>query len=300
MKIKLILQPDQFTSFTSWYLAPLWREYFDIESYDQTKTYGKNTLFVFWWMNADDPLVNKLHEQGYKIVIDNLWEIHNAKFDQFYQLNDPNWWWWNESLWWRALGYNQYIPEKTYKKIALMPVRRVSTTRDTIVKKIQPCLDQMLWSYRGQHLPNDNYTGESRDINQRFMNPQWYNDTCINLVVETVQFGNGLIVSEKTYKPCAFYQPMLIVGKSGALEFFKKQGFETFDNIFDESYDQEIDFEKRLNSVLENLNTITNEPYSDLTWSKLKHNHNRFFNEQLCKQQITTEIIQPLIEYAET
>jgi hypothetical protein len=158
----------------------------------------------------------------------------------------------------------------------------------------------MLWSYRSQHLPNDDYIGESSDINQRFMNPQWYNDTCINLVVETAQFGNGLIVSEKTYKPCAFYQPMLIVGKSGALEFFKKQGFETFDNIFDESYDQEIDFEKRLHIVLENLNRICKEPYSDFTWEKLKHNHNHFFDETLVKKCIIKEIIEPLIEYAET
>jgi hypothetical protein len=300
MKIKLILQPEQFTSFTSWYLEPLWHQYFDIEVHDPTKTYDKSALFVFWWMNADGPLVHKLHEQGYKIVIDNLWEIRNAKFDQYYQLNNQNWWWWNESLWWRALGYDQYIPEKTYKKIALMPIRRLSTTRDTIVKKMQPYLDQMLWSYRDQHLPNDEYPGESADINQRFMNPKWYNDTCINLVVESVQIGTGLIVSEKTYKSCAFYHPMLIIGQSGALEFIKQQGFETFDNMFDESYDQETDFEKRLHMVVENLNQVSKESYSDLTWAKLKHNHDHFFNQQLCEQKIMEEIIQPLLEYAET
>ena len=299
MKIKLVLQPGQFTSFTSWYLESLWREYFDIELYDETNTYNKNTLFVFWFRNVNDALVNKLFAQGYKIAIDNLWETHNAEFDQFYQINNINYWWWNESLWWRALGYDQYVPNKTYKKIALMPIRRVSQIRNLIVEKVQPWADQMIWSYKDQHLPEDEYVGETKEVNQRFMNPQWFDDTCINLVVESAQGSSGLIVSEKTYKPLAFYQPMLIVGRSGALEFIKHQGFETFDNIFDESYDQEIDFEKRLHIVLENLNRIRKEPYSDLTWKKLKHNHHLFFNEVLVKNCIVKEIIQPLIEYAE-
>ena len=73
-----------------------------------------------------------------------------------------------------------------------------------------------------------------------------------------------------------------------------------FDNMFDESYDQEIDFNKRLHMVVENLNKISQTPYSDLTWDKLKHNHNHFFNKQLCEQKIIEEIIQPLLEYAET
>jgi hypothetical protein len=299
MKIKLILQPDQFSSFTSWYLEPLWFKYFNIELYDRNKSYDKNTLFVFWWMNANDTIVNELYNQGHKVVIDNLWEIHNSKFDQFYQLNNPNWWWWNESLWWQALGYDQYVPDRTYRKIALMPIRRVSHTRDQIVNKLQPWLDQMLWSYRDQLLPDDNYHGDSADVNQRFMNPHWYNDTCVSLVVETDQFDPGWIVTEKTYKPCAYYQPMLIIGQVGALKLIKNQGFESFDNVFDESYDQETDFEKRLHMVVENLNRISKESYSDLTWAKLKHNHNHFFNQQLCEQKIIEEIINPLLEYAE-
>ena len=300
MKIKLVLQPDQFTSFTSWYLESLWQEYFDIELYDETKIYSKTTLFVFWWLNSDHQLISKLFDQGHKVVIDNLWETNNIEFDQFYQLCNSNWWWWNESLWWSALGYDQYVPNKTYKKLALMPIRRVNKIRDLIVKKIQPWADQMIWSYRDHSLPGDKYVGETKEVNQRFMNPQWFDDTCINLVVESAQSSPGLIVSEKTYKPCAFYQPMLIVGRPGALEFIRNQGFETFDNIFDETYDQETDFEKRLHIILENLNQVCKEPYSDLTWEKLKHNHNLFFDKQLVKDRIVNKIIEPLIEYAET
>ena len=131
--------------------------------------------------------------------------------------------------------------------------------------------------------------GQFNSFTSWYLEPLWREYFDIELYDET-----------KTYKPCAFYQPMLIVGRSGALELMENQGFETFDNIFDESYDQEIDFEKRLHIVLENLNRICKEPYSDLTWKKLKHNHHLFFNEVLVKDSIVKEIIEPILEYAET
>lgn len=293
MKVKLVLQPDQFSSFTSYYLEPLWKEYFDIEIYNSSTYYDKSTLFVFWAVNVKDDIVNKLQEQGCKIVIDNLWESYDTEYDKFYQLNNLNWFWWNESLWWRALGYHGYSPTKNYKNLALMPIRKIRPNRNYIVDKLGPLKDQMIWSYKNQKLPNDN--GD-----QRFMSPDWYNDSYLSLVVETMQNTPGLIISEKSYKPCAFFHPMLIIGLPGVLAVLKQQGFETFDNIFDESYDTEVQFAKRLNIIIENLNNFKMQQYSDETWSKLEHNHNHFFNEDLCKQGIVREIIKPLLHYAET
>jgi hypothetical protein len=297
MKIKLVLQPNQFTSFTSYYLEPLWREYFDIELHDESKTYNPSTLFVC--LNNDDLVAGKLLDQGHKVVIDNLWENHSADFDRFYQLSNPNWWWWNESLWWKSRKYDQYVPNKTYKKIGLMTIRRADSIRDLIVTKMQPWLDQMLWSYKDKRMQDDRYLEDTNEVDQRFMNPQWFDDTCINVTVES-GIDLGLIATEKIYKPLAFYQPVLVIGQPGVLEFIKSQGFETFDNMFDEQYDREINFKKRLHMILENLNQVRTEPYSDLTWEKLRHNHNLFYDEQLVKQKIITEIIQPLLEYAET
>jgi len=293
MKVNLVLQPAQFTSFTSWYLVPLWSEYFDITLYDSNCNYDQRTLFVFWWMNASDPLVKQLQSQGHKVVVDNLWEVFNPNFGDFYQLNNTNWFWWNESLWWRALSQDQYTPNKTYKNTALMPIGTARYPRNVIVERLAPFLDQMIWSYREQRLP-----GDSND--QRYLNPQWYNDTCVSVVVETSQFDTGIIVTEKSYKPCAFYHPMLIVGQAGVLNYLKSQGFETFENLFDESYDCEADFSTRLALVIKNLGTVTQEPYSALTWQKLEHNHNHFFNQQLITKSIIKEIIEPLIHYAET
>lgn len=300
MYCKIVLQANEFSSFTSVYLESLWQKFFEIEIYDSNKTYDKkNTLFVFWWATQNQQCRDHLYNNDHKVVIDNLWEVPNGKFDQYYQLSNANWCWINESLWWQSLGYDQYQPNKTYIKKALMPIRRVSSIRDFIVQTLESRLNNMLWSYRTQKLPNDRFI-DNDDVDQRFFNAEWYDNTCFNLVVETQQQGTLFWVTDKTYKACAFYQPMLIIGQCHSLDFLKKQGFETFENIFDESYDQIQSWEQRMIKILDNIDSFVQEPYSSLTWDKCVHNRHHFFDKARCEQKIITEIIEPLLQYAET
>jgi hypothetical protein len=299
MKIKLILQPEQFTSFTSWYLEPLWREYFDIGLYNESSTYSKHTLFVFWCANADDPLVNRLHEQGHKVVIDNLWEMPNLDYSKnHYELNNRNWCWYNESLWWRSLEYHNYVPKKSYKRTSFMPIRRSSQQRNIIVESLGSRLDNFIWSYQDKTLPNDSSTTDPNY--QRFFNPEWYNDTYFSTVLESIQLGPCWWPTEKTFKACAYYHPFLIIGQHHTLKYLKQLRFETYDNLFDESYDDIEEFDMRLNAVIKNVDNFNPVPYDTTTNEKLQHNHNLFFDEQLVKDRIVREIIEPLIEYAET
>lgn len=299
MKSKIILQPNEFSSFTSYYLEPLWRQFFDIEIYDPNKTYDKKNLFVFWWGTKNHQCRDQLYKNGNKVVIDNLWEIPNNQFSHFYQLTNPDWFWINESLWWQSLGYDQYRPKKNYNKKALMPIRRISAIRDSIVHTLGPRLNDMIWSYRTQRLPNDRFI-DNNDVDQRFFNTEWYDNTCFNLVVESQQHGTLFLLTDKTYKACAFYQPMLIIGQCHSLDFLKTQGFETFENIFNESYDQTQSWEQRMIKITDNIDSFVQEPYSSLTWDKCLHNHHHFFNKSRCEQKIMTEIIEPLLQYAET
>ena len=298
MKNKIVLQPDQFSSFTSYYLETLWQKYFDIEIYDPDKTYDPGSLFVVWVHNAADPLVEKLFYQGHKIVIDNLWEIPKQYSHDYYRLSHSNWFWWNEALWWQSKGYDQYVPNKTFRNTALMPIRRITEQRDNIVAQLGSLKDNMIWSYRQQRLPNDNYIDQ--DVDQRFMNPNWYDSTYMGLVVESNQQGQIYHLTEKTFKPCAYYQPLMIIGQQHSLSWLQQRGFETFNNIFDESYDKEPDFEKRFEIIIENLKLLDIGSYDQETQSKLEHNHHRFFDQQLATLGIVQEIIEPLLHYAET
>jgi hypothetical protein len=300
MKIDLVLRPNEFTSFTSFYLEEFWRRYFNISLYDSQKTYDKNrTLFAVWWMNVDtDPWVKDMQSQGYKIVVDNLWERRTYR-DDFYWIEHKYSMGWNESLWWEALGYSTYYPQKNLEYIALLQLRLQKPERDCIVDSFDALLPKILWSYlsRGKLLPND------ADMNdpsvQRYMHESWYNTTYCSVVTESFQHGD-IHISEKSYKPLAYYHPFMVLGCPGTLQSLKEAGFETFNNLFDESYDTIDNFESRLKIVKSNLENIDLKDYDKLTLDKLEHNHNHFFNKARTLELIEKEIIIPLIEYAET
>jgi hypothetical protein len=298
MKTKIILRSEEFTSFTSHYLESLWGKYFDIEWYDPGKTYGQSgTLFVVWWQNADDDYSKDLRDQGHKVVVDNLWEVSASRTD-YYWLENSNWFWYNESLWWQSLGYHQYIPHKQYSKLAFMPISRVNHTRDQIVTKLTPVLDNFIWSYRDKKLPND--LDSTNNNYQRFFNPNWYDDTYFSTVVESQQQGPCYRPTEKIFKTCAYYHPFLLIGQHHTLKRLKQLGFETYNNIFDESYDDIIDFDLRLNAVIKNINNFDPVPYDAETQCRLQHNHDHFFDQPLVESCIVTEIIEPLLEHAES
>jgi hypothetical protein len=181
-----------------------------------------------------------------------------------------------------------------------MPIRLKKPHRDQLFKSMTPFLDEFIFSYIGAgiHLPND--VNENYLDMPRYFNPLWYDSTYFSVVSETIVDGDELFVTEKTFKPMAFYHPFIISGQPGVLDFLKKLGFETFDNLFDENYDTTQIFEDRLNILVENVKNFKREQYDSLTLSKLEHNRNLFFNVKIIKERIETEIINPILEYAET
>jgi hypothetical protein len=296
MKIKLVLRPNEFTSFTSYYLESFWGEYFDIEYYDPARTYNRDsTVFVVWWKNADTEWPKQMRENGYCVAVDNLWEQSTGRTD-YHWIENFWWFWYNESLWWPALGLDQYRPDKHVLYTAFMPIRRAKPQRDIIVDKLGDLKQTMLWSYKNQTLPDDT---QDLDQGQRYISSTWYDNTYSSLVIETSQQG-PLFITEKTFKPVAFYHPFQVIAMPGILNKLKEQGFETYSNLFDESYDTIEDLDQRLDVIISNLKEIKLIEYNSLTQNKMQHNHNRFFDTDLVKQRIVTEIINPLINYVQT
>jgi len=297
MKNKLILRAGEFTSFTSYYLKEFWGRYFDICVYDPDITYDRSgTVFAVWWMNANDEYSQRLRDQGYRVIVDNLWEVATKRTD-YYWLENPGWCWYNESLWWRSMGYHEYQPNKKYYKLAFMPIRRQSEIRDQIVDALDTRVDNFLWSYKDKVLPNDALLSDGNY--QRFFNPQWYDDTYFSLVIESSQHGECYWPTDKILKPIGYYHPFLAIAQPGLLKLLQNMGFETYQNIFDESYDNIQDFDQRLAAVIKNIDNFKIEPYNLETQRRLQHNHDHFFDQALVESRMIIEIIEPLLEYAE-
>jgi len=114
-----------------------------------------------------------------------------------------------------------------------------------------------------------------------------YRKSFFALVSETL-FGlddsNCLQITEKIYKCFAYRIPFMVVGSPGTLEHLRDMGYETFPEMFDETYDSILNPKKRMSHIIRNLErwkTLTHAEKFRLYESvrpKLYRNYEHFKN----------------------
>jgi hypothetical protein len=76
-----------------------------------------------------------------------------------------------------------------------------------------------------------------------------HSTTFVNVVTESLIDEGSIFYSEKTYKPMYTCQPFIIVGNPYSIKKLKELGFKTFDKWWDESYDNETNYTKRMDMI---------------------------------------------------
>ena len=110
------------------------------------------------------------------------------------------------------------------------------------------------------------------------------NTVYFNLVSET--WTNSLFITEKTYHSICFGMPFVIWGEQGILAELKRQGYKTFDMMFDESYDLCEDPSKRLELLVKSVETFckkTREEKDEMykkSFSTIRHNQINYIKRQ--------------------
>jgi hypothetical protein len=89
------------------------------------------------------------------------------------------------------------------------------------------------------------------------LNIQAHLDCFVNIVTETLFDADSIFISEKTYKPIYLCQPFIVFGNPYTLKKLKELGYKTFDKWWDESYDVEIDVNKRFVKIVNILEEIS-------------------------------------------
>jgi len=89
------------------------------------------------------------------------------------------------------------------------------------------------------------------------LNIQAHLDCFLNIITETLFDNDSIFLSEKTYKPIYLCQPFIIFGNPHSLKKLKQLGYKTFDKWWDESYDNEIDINKRFDKIVNILEEIS-------------------------------------------
>lgn len=297
-------------------------ESFNLESLKKYLDQGFRLLIVNLW-EARPFVLSK----DFLPYLDNILVVLGCKCPFNYGWKNvlavPRWFWYNESLWYtcdKNFQYQNYVPNRKNTKLFFMPIRRSKPFRTQVVERLTEFLDDAVWSYverwnDGLHLPTREENLVARIGWDRQFEPNWYDDTYFTLAVETYigqttvenemkgivsdQAGPcELFVTEKTFKPIAHQHPFLVCGMKGTLAFLKENGFETYDHIFDESYDTLDFFDTRLDMLYNNIKYFNKEKYLDpLTEQKIKHNYNRFYDRSAVLAGVNTDLIDPMLEW---
>ncbi len=128
---------------------------------------------------------------------------------------------------------------------------------------------------------------DGEDLNYNLANQfdsNFHKKTFVSLVSETSVSSGIVFFSEKTFKPIYACQPFILLGNPYSLKKLKEFGFKTFDKWWDESYDNEIDFTKRVEKIKKILYQIISKSDDELILilnemkDILEHNFNNFLN----------------------
>ena len=274
LTIKYNLKPDDLTMITSNLLAEeIYKENkFTILSYN----YFSDELF-FALINKRDTLSIKSFKNKYSYFVDNFnIEKHFLCFNNltklhrlciFYELIN-NIKLKNKSV----LSLNKNTTDKSFFEI-------VSSINNIKMIEYYKTYDSTIeYSYDTKNWIKDVQTGDSINIDAHLK-------TFVNIVTETLTQKDVVFITEKTYKPIYTCQPFIIVGNPYSLKKLKEYGFKTFDKWWDESYDDEINFERRINKITKVLEEIASWDLEKCTLIRnemkeiLIHNYNQMLDK---------------------
>jgi len=298
-KIKLLIVPEDATSFhASWIIAAL-SPTFDVIW--ATKPCDHNPRDSILVTNANTPIDTRpWHEQGFKILLDNLWEFEPAKSsEEGLVLESDLWFWINEHLWYKELGLDSYTRQPIGNYRALMPMGRRKQHRTLLLRKISKDLNQFIWSYTamGRLLPNSQSAATIQE--QREFRAEWWDQTQFSIVAESDWYTlKRTMPTEKSMRPLAFTHPFVVLGQVGTLAMMKSWGFETWPHLWDESYDSEESLELRTDKVIAASRQFNEWPHSQTTLSILEHNKNLFWSTTKVQTLLQQEVITPILTWA--
>ena len=260
-KPKLVFKTSDYVNFNHGSVRPVATQYFDLEEYNPNERYSPHeyTVLTAYQTTFDsNPWWKSLQESGLKVIVDHLFDsdvdtTHRLLSDNMLELRSGNWMWYRTALLQAQAGYSTYKPEKNVTHTFLMLMNKIRDHRDWAQRDLAPLLPNARWSYvdRGIDLGDDRERS-TPVFWEYYMHPDWYNSTAFSVVVESWQRTMPWVrnpevpnyrteVSEKIFKPLAYFHPFVCIGSEGTCRYLQRAGFETFGNLWDESYDNILD-----------------------------------------------------------
>ena len=301
-------------------------KFFDITPYNASINYDKSsTVFALnqYQFNENRDVADNLIDAGYKFIFENLQEA-NPIIPAY--LDNPNilfmiaatrsqsirnnvvqiplYFWYCESKAWAGVitNYKDMPRASKFKKKFLLMMNYAKPFRTQIYEKFSDIIDQSLCSFvdRGIRLEGD--IDRNAQYWDRHINIDWYNKTQFSVLVETYMHDSSpanIFLKEKTMKPLALRHPYISLSCLNSVALLKESGFESYENLFDESYDSIDSYTYRIDHVYNQVKSYTSAEtdYDALTKQKIEHNYNLFFNEKEVNRRYKLDVIHPILEF---
>jgi hypothetical protein len=115
--------------------------------------------------------------------------------------------------------------------------------------------------------------------------------------VSETNVGDDIFITEKIWKPIIAEHLFVVHGNKHYLKHLKQLGFKTFSNVFDETYDDETNEDKKIEKIVETVRFITEMDGTEL-YQKTKeiraHNRKLFFDVNRVKDVVGDSILRLL------
>lgn len=130
-------------------------------------------------------------------------------------------------------------------------------TKDFLYNESCDFFDKFIVNFQPMHLSYGDISLCSDTFSPYQIHADHFIESWYSLVVETEYDNDTLAIGEKTLKPIANGHPFIVWGNPGILEYLRSQGYQTFPELFDESYDLEHNHQKRLSMIIDQVKNFS-------------------------------------------
>jgi hypothetical protein len=297
----------------------------DFVTYSMDKFFESESVakqFAHWHLRSALQFSHKAHVFKDTLLCHS--ELNSKELDKYTQNNFVGVYYWAHALiardWYRYAQLDQTLKQKNVQSDFLIYNRAWSGTREYRLKFAELLIKSNLHHHcqmgfndtDGIHYSNHKFNNPAMqvcgtDLDKYFNKnnslptasadycTQDYQQTAIEVVLETLFDDDRLHLTEKSLRPIACGQPFILAATAGSLAYLRSYGFKTFSSVFDESYDTIADPVERLGAIVNLMNNIKNSSNRLEMYQQLQaiadFNQQRFFSSDF-HQQVTDEFKQ--------
>jgi hypothetical protein len=117
--------------------------------------------------------------------------------------------------------------------------------------------------YHRQALPNNTIINVEKEKTQKSIE-DIYSQVFCDIVTETRFAQPTANYSEKVYNPMFYRKPFILLAPPKTLQYLRENGFKTFSDFWDESYDDILDHEQRFVTIVRLIQQLNDTPLPEL------------------------------------